>query len=115
MVRNGDEHEFVPGPDMEMVRRDGEPGFRVVFAMISSWNSKLTPQRVDIFLLIVHAGVLHHVKSYCGMGAVCANEEVKGDFYLFISRLKCFLLCPGHFEPGLLPLEVGSGKLVAEE
>lgn len=80
---------------------------------ISGLDLELTPQGVDILLAVVHAHVLHHVVSYCGMSPVGSDHEVKVDF-----NLSCpagLSTSPLDLEPGLATAEVGTCQLVIEQ
>ena len=112
-----DEHEGAGGPDVQVVRGDGEGG---------GWGGgdpEFAPECVDVGLCVVDAGVFHHVVARCGVGAVGADEEVEiyGDFCgsfgggLFGGVLG--MICSFGtllFEPGCLLLEIGACKLVIE-
>lgn len=86
---------------------------------------ELTPQRVDVLLSIVHAGIFHEVVADSRVSAVCTNHEVEGHFNFgggawvffglgWVLCVVCFC-ARSLLEPGLVVLEVGSGKLVVEE
>ena len=112
-----DEHEGAGGPDVQVVRGDGEGG------VLGRWDPEFAPECVDVGLCVVDAGVFHHVVACCGVGAVGADEEVEiyGDFCgsfgggLFGGFLG--MICSFGmllFEPGCLLLEIGACKLVVE-
>ena len=53
---------------------DGEVG-------VLGWRDvEFAPEGRDVFLLVVHAGVLHHMEADGGMGAVRSYQKVKGYF-----------------------------------
>ena len=74
---------------------------------------ELAPQRIDVFLLVIHACVFHQVVPSGGMCSIGSDEKVEGYFYLFVS-------CPGRgfgargCEPGFACLEIGAGELMVE-
>lgn len=62
LARNGDKHKLLAGPYMKIVRRYPELGHRTrVGRCLLGLDLKLAPQRIDICLLVVHAGELHHM------------------------------------------------------
>ena len=71
---DGNEHKGSCWPDVKMVRVHDEI---VVFC---GRDVKFTPERVDVFLLVVDAGVLHHVIARSRVGSVGADEEVEVHF-----------------------------------
>ena len=54
---DSDEHELAAWPDMQVVWGDGE------IAIFSRWDPELAPKSIDVLLLVVYAGELHHVES----------------------------------------------------
>src|SRR5258706_4453626 len=93
-----------------MVRRDSKSGIWGFWIIrLLGLNLKLTPQGVDIFLLVIHAGVLHKVVSSSGMSSVCANQEVEFDFD-FGRRGGRAMVKPGKFL-----FEISPDHLVVEE
>lgn len=84
--------------------------------MILGWNCKFTPQSIDILLLIIHLGVLHHVISCRRMGTICSDEKIEGDFNFGISGSGSFIgrLYAGHFKPSFVALEISAGEFMIE-
>lgn len=70
-----DEHEGAAGPDVQVVRGDGEVG-----VVGGGGDVEFAPEGVDVLLLVIDAGVLHHVVAGGGVGAVRADEEVEFHF-----------------------------------
>ncbi len=98
-----------------MVWRDSEAGLLVQReGIISGFDMELAPQGVDVFLLVVHAGVLHHVIPDGRMGAIGPNHEVELD--LDLSRAAgCGFFRASNLEPRLAGAEVSACQLVVEE
>ena len=117
-----DEHEGAGGPDVQVVRGDGEGG------VWGGGNPEFAPESVNVGLCVVDPGVFHHVVAYCGVGAVGADEEVEiygnfgGSFGDGISDGGLLggilgMICSSVmllFEPGCLLIEIGTCKLVIE-
>ncbi len=61
---------------MEVVRINGEGG---IWLRV---NVELAPKRVDVFLLVVDASILHHVKANGGVSPICPNQEIEAHFRL---------------------------------
>ena len=61
---NRDEHHGTGGPDVQVVRGDGEGGRG------GRGDPELAPQSVDVGLFVIYPGVFHHVVPCCGVGAV---------------------------------------------
>ena len=109
---DGNEHEVLAWPNVEMIWRDPE-SMAGVFGILPWGNLELAPQGVDVLLLVVHTAVLHHVVAHGGVGAVGADHEIEVDLDL---------LCATRgfggtldLEPGPAGAEVGAGQLVVEE
>ena len=89
---------------------------------------EFAPEGVDVFLLVIEAGVFHEVVAHCGVGAVGTDHEVKRDFYFVCAVLVGFaergfggILGVVGFggmgtllEPGNVFVEVGACELVVE-
>jgi hypothetical protein len=68
---------------VQVVWRDPKLEIDPSFARrIVGFDLELTPERVDVFLAVVHPCKLHEVISHGGMCTVSANHEVKIDLYL---------------------------------
>lgn len=108
----GDEHELSPRPDVQMVWRDAE------ISSVSGGDVKLTPQRVNVFLLEVDTSVLHQMIPRRGVRTVGPNEKVKGNFDLRRSvgciGASTFARNP-PLKPSFVGKEIGTGQLVIEE
>lgn len=121
--RNSNEHKRFPRPDVKMVGRDGKRALGGVWG-----NDKLAPEGVDIFLLVVDPGVLHHMVPCGGVSAIRSNKDIEGNrnlsgavLVLFSRSSLCRILgmvCPGNtgtlFEPCEVFVEVSTSKLVVE-
>lgn len=59
-------------------------------------DSKFTPERVDVLLLVVHARVLHEVVAGSGVGTIGTDEKVEGDFEFLLVACGGFRLDPGY-------------------
>ena len=104
---------------MQVVRGDSEVVIR------GRGNMEFAPQRVNILLLVVDAGIFHHVVACGGVGAVGTDKKVKFHFDLRCSlvrrirRLSRVLGMVGFgkapLEPGDAFGEVGASELVVEE
>lgn len=116
-----DEHASAAGPDVQGVRGDGEVG-----GVRGRGDVEFAPEGVDVFLLVVDAGVLHQVVAGSGVGAVGADEEVEfhldfwGALMGGIGRLGGVLGMVGFWEGAVLEPSrvfgvIGAGKLVGEE
>lgn len=111
------EHELLPGPDMQVVGRYGKPCFPRVHVVqeyvLLGLDLELAPESVDILLLVVHPDVLHHMISDGRMSAISANHEVELDLNLLWS-IGGRPLSPLNLKPGFALAEVGSCQLVVE-
>ena len=114
---NRDEHEGTGGPDVQMVRGDGEGGVG------GGRDPEFAPECVDVGLHVVDPGVFHHVVAGCGVGPVGADEEVEiyadfgGSFGSALFGGVLGMICSFGtllFEPGRLLLEIGACELVVE-
>ena len=121
--RDSDEHERFARPDVEMVGRNSERAGGGIRG-----NKELAPKRVDVFLLVVDAGELHHVVTCRRVRTIRANKDVERNRYLGGAVLMLFarILLGGVlsmiifgstralFEPGNVFVEVGASQLVIE-
>lgn len=110
---DGDEHEVLAGPDVQVVR--GYPELRIASGRLDllRLDVELAPEGVDVVLAVVHLDVLHHVVADGRVSAVGTDHEVKVD--LDFPRSARGGLGGHDLEPGLPMLEVGACQLVAEE
>lgn len=110
-----DEHEGAAGPDVQVVRGDGEVG-----VVAGRGDVEFAPEGVDVFLLVVDTGVLHQVIAGGGVGAVGADEEVEFHFDFWGALVGGVLGVVGFLEgavlePGSVFGVVGASELVGEE
>lgn len=110
---NGYEHKVVAWPDVKVVGGYPELGLHAGRGDVLWLYLELAPQRVDVLLLIVHAGVLHHMVSHGRMSTVGADHQVKCN--LLLARLLRWPAAALHLEPGLGPSEIRPHQLVVEE
>lgn len=75
---------------------------------------EFTPQRVDVLLLIIHAGEFHQMVSDGRVSPICPNHEIK--IYLNLPRApvgrRDYVT---HFKPRFASAEVGTCQFVVEE
>lgn len=112
---DGDEHEVLAGPDMQMIRRYSELAVLTplkLFAFLGR-QVELAPQRIDVLLLVVHPCELHHVIPDRRVSAVSPNHEVEADFDLLGSASSVAGLVL-DFEPCSVGAEISTGQFVVE-
>lgn len=76
-------------------------------------KAELTPKCVNVFLLVIHAGKLHHMIANGRMGAVGPKHNVKVDFHLTGTTARREPI--SVFNPSLARAKVGTRELVVEE
>lgn len=74
---------------------------------------ELTPEFVDIFLLVGHGDEFHQVEAYGRVSAVSADHEGEGDFDFGAAGEGVGFGVA--FEPGEFVFEVDAGEFVVEE
>jgi hypothetical protein len=110
----GDKHLLLPGPDMQMIRREDKLFPRTARAGGRPRQYlELAPKRIDVALQVVHAHELHHVVPDRRVCPVSSNHEVKADLDLFGAYI--LMLGISNLEPRLTLAEVCSRQLVVEE
>jgi len=72
---------------------------------------ELAPELVDVLLLVGHGDVFHQMVADGGVGTVCTNHEVEGDFYFGAAR---GVRGGTSFEPCKFLLQVDAQELVAK-
>lgn len=82
--RDGDEHKALSRPNVQMVRGYPESALRRIGRRLVRRDRKLTPQGIDILLLIVHTNILHHVIPSSGVCSICSDQEVERDLDFFV-------------------------------
>lgn len=90
-------------------------------SILGWWNTELAPQRVDVLLLVVDPGKLHHVEAGGRVCPVGADEVVVRD--LDLGRSACHTQVVGlggfawdaAFKPCFVGAEVRTCQLVVEE
>lgn len=84
-------------------------------------DAEFAPQRVDVLLLVVDTGELHHVEAASGVSTVRADKVVERDLDLGGSASDAQRVGLGSFagnatlEPCLVCTEVSASQLVVEE
>ena len=113
LAGDGDEHELLARPDVQVVRADAELRHGVGGVEVPPrLDLELAPQRVDVPLLVVHARVLHHVVPHGRVRAIRAQHQVEGDLDLPRPAVVAPVF---DLEPGLALPEVRACELVVEE
>ena len=56
--------------------------FGVEGGEVAGFDLEFAPEGIDVFLVVGHAGVLHHMIPCCRVGTVGADEEVEVHFDL---------------------------------
>lgn len=108
-IGKSDKHETAGRPNMQMIRRDGKvPG-------LGRRHGELAPKTVDILLMIVHPGELHHVVPGGGVGSICSDEEIKRHLDLSVAIGWGDVGHVHDFEPCLLLPEVRACQLMLKE
>lgn len=63
ITRDGNEHEVLAGPDVQVVRRNSELGIGIFLILILVHGARgqveFAPQSVDVLLLVIHSSKLH--------------------------------------------------------
>lgn len=114
LARDSYEHEFISRPNVKVVRRNAKARLKAGATRLHDWvDLKLTPQGVDVFLLVVHSRELHEVISNSGVSSISSEHKVKLNLDLFCAIQRAARLT--NFKPGLALLEICAGKLVVEE
>lgn len=92
--------------------RGNLPSAGAVGLDLAGVDAKLAPQGVNILLLVVHAGKLHHVVADSRVCAIGANHDVKVNFHL--ARAAARGESVAVLDPGLALAKVGAGELVVK-
>lgn len=112
---NGNEHEILAWPNMQVIRRHPELGHWIgCVVCLDRLEMELTPQSVNVLLVVVHPGKLHKVVANSRMGTISANHEIKGDVNLLVTRL-LGRFSVSDFKPSFASAIVCACKLVVEE
>jgi hypothetical protein len=95
---------------MKVIRRDFEFRYWIARDCRRLWaDRELTPQCVNVLLLVVHPHILHQVVSNRRVRSVSTQHEVKGNLNLLGTGLAASL------KPCLASLEIGPSEFMIKE